>query len=246
MPFLDHLEELRWRIIYGLGALMVGLVIGFVVVVKFDLISLLQKPVLPFLRGNTLVITSPGAGFSIALQLAFIVGVAFALPVIAYQIWAFLSPALHKHERRIVIPILLAATLLFVGGASLAYFIVKFFDLWTANLTPMYTVTEYFGLVTSLCLTFGLAFEVPIMLVGLSAFGIISPQALGRMRRWAVLVVMIGSAVITPGDFIGATFAMAIPLYILYEMSVAVSWLIYRKQEKRRAAELADESGALA
>src|SRR3954468_6361993 len=124
MPFLDHLEELRWRIIYSLGAILVGLAIGFLLTIKFDLIGVLQKPVLPYLRGNHLVYTHPGDTFSVIMQMAFVVAVAFAIPVIAHQAWSFLSPALHKHERKVAIPVVAAGTLLFVAGVALAYFLV--------------------------------------------------------------------------------------------------------------------------
>ena len=207
----------------------------------------LQKPLLPFLRGNTLVYTHPGDTFTVLMQMAFVVGIGLALPVIGYQIWAFLSPALYKNERRIVIPVLVVAVVLFTAGVCMAYFLVlpmtlKFlFGLEATSLTPMITVTEYFGFVTSLCLAFGAIFEVPIVLVGLSAFGIISPQTLGKVRKFAVVISWIAAAIITPGDLFLTTLALAIPLYLLYEASVAVAWIIYRKKERRRKAELAAE-----
>src|SRR5262245_38631318 len=160
MPFLDHLEELRWRIIYSLGALVVGVGIGFLLTYKLDLILWLQRPVLPFLRGHTLVYTHPGDTFSVLLQMSFVVGIVIALPVIGYNVWAFLSPALHRHERKIVIPVLAAATFLFAAGVALAYFLVLpmtlqfLFGLEAESLTPMITVSEYFGFVTSMCLAF--------------------------------------------------------------------------------------------
>src|SRR5436309_7085841 len=214
MPFLDHLEELRWRIIYSLGALVIGVGIGFFVTFKLDLIGVLQQPVLPYLRGQHLVYTHPGDTFSTILQMSLVVGIALALPVIGYNVWAFLSPALYRHERRVVIPVLLAATLLFIGGVALAYFLVlpltlKFlFGLEATSLTPMITVSEYFGFVTSLCLAFGAIFEVPIVLVGLSAFGIVSPQALGKVRKFAVVVSWLAAAIITPGDLFLTTRAL--------------------------------------
>lgn len=247
MPFLDHLEELRWRIIYSLAALVVGVGIGFFFTFKFDLIGWLQQPVLPYLRGNHLVYTHPGDTFSAILQMSLVVGIAFALPVIGYNLWAFLSPALYKHERRIVIPVLMAATGLFLAGVALAYFLVlpltlKFlFGLETQSLTPMITLSEYFGFVTSMCLAFGAVFEVPIVIVGLSAFGIVSPQTLGRFRRYAVVIAYGGAAIITPGDLLTTTIALAVPLYLLYEVSVAVSYLIYRRKARREAALAAEE-----
>ena len=253
MPFLDHLEELRWRIIYSLGALVVGLGVGFFVAWKFDLVLWLQKPLLPYLRpGQTLVFTHPGDTFSVLMQMALVVGVAIALPVIGYQVWAFLSPALYKHERRIVIPVLAVAVVLFAAGVAMAYFLVlpmtlKFLmGLEASSLTPMITVSEYFSFVTSMCLAMGLVFEVPIVLVGLSAFGIISPQSLGKVRKFAVVICWLAAAIVTPGDLFITTLALAIPLYFLYEASVAVSWIIYRRKARRQAAELAAEHGATA
>src|SRR5436190_15497503 len=248
MPFLDHLEELRWRIIYSLGALVIGIAVGFLVTFKLDLIGVLQRPVHPYLRGQTLVFTHPGDTFSAILQMSFVVGIVIALPVIGYNVWAFLSPALYRHERRVVIPVLLAATLLFLGGVALAYFLVlpltlKFlFGLEAHSLTPMITVSEYFGFVTSMCLAFGGVFEVPIVIVGLSALGIVSPQTLGKFRRYALVISYGAAAIITPGDLLTTTIALAIPLYLLYEMSVAVAYVIYRKKQ-RRDAEVSTEEG---
>ena len=247
MPFLDHLEELRWRIIYSLAALVIGIAIGFLVTFKLDLIGVLQRPVIPYLRGQTLVFTHPGDTFSAILQMSFVVGIVVALPVIGYNVWAFLSPALYRHERRVVIPVLLAATLLFLAGVALAYFLVlpltlKFlFGLEAQSLTPMITVSEYFGFVTSMCLAFGGVFEVPIVIVGLSALGIVSPQTLGKFRRYAVIIYG-AAAIITPGDLLTTTIALAVPLYLLYELSVAVSYVIFRRKARRRA-ELAAEEG---
>src|SRR3954468_14282754 len=247
MPFLDHLEELRWRIIYSLGALVIGIAVGFLVTFKLDLIGVLQRPVHPYLRGQTLVFTHPGDTFSAILQMSFVVGIVIALPVIGYNVWAFLSPALYRHERRVVIPVLLSATLLFIGGVALAYFLVlpltlKFlFGLEAESLTPMITVSEYFGFVTSMCLAFGAVFEVPIVIVGVSALGIVSPQALGKFRRYAVLISYGGAAIITPGDLLTTTLALAVPLYLLYELSVAVAYVIFRRKARRNAALAAEE-----
>jgi sec-independent protein translocase protein TatC len=248
MPFLDHLEELRWRIIYSLGALVIGIGIGFLVTIKLDVIRLLQLPVLPYLRGHTLVYTHPGDTFSALLQMSLVVGIVVALPVIGYNVWAFLSPALYRHERRIVIPVLLSATLLFIAGVCLAYFFVlpltlKFlFGLEAESLTPMITVSEYFSFITSMCLAFGAVFEVPIVIVGLSAMGIVSPQTLGKFRRYAILVSYGAAAIITPGDLLTTTIALAIPLYLLYEVSVAVAYVIYRRKQ-RRDSDVAAEQG---
>jgi len=134
-----------------------------------------------------------------------------------------------------------AATLLFAGGVALAYFLVlpmtlKFlFGLEAQSLTPMITVSEYFGFVTSMCLAFGGVFEVPIVIVGLSALGIVSPQALAKFRKYAVVLSYGAAAIITPGDLFTTTIALAVPLYLLYEVSVAVAYVIHRKRARRDA-----------
>jgi sec-independent protein translocase protein TatC len=248
MPFLDHLEELRWRIVYSLGALVVGLAIGFFVALRFNLLLVLQKPLLPYLEGRTLVYTHPTDPFSVLMQMALVIAIVVALPVVGYQIWSFLSPALHKHEKRVVVPVLAAGTILFAGGASLAYFLVLpmtlgfLFQLQSTALTPMITVSDYFGFVTSLCLAFGAVFEVPIVIVALTALGIVTPKQLGNFRKYAVVLTFAGAAIITPGDLFTTTLALAVPLYLLYEMSILVSFLIYRRRQRREAERDAEQS----
>ena len=252
MPFLDHLEELRWRIIYSLAALVIGVGIGFYVTLHWDLILWLQRPVMPYLRGSahTLVYTHPGDTFNVMLQMALVVGIVIALPVVGYNVWAFLSPALYRHERKVVIPVLAAATVLFAGGVAMAYFLVLpmtlefLFGLEASSLTPMITVSEYFGFVTSMCLAFGAVFEVPIVIVGASALGLVSPQKLASFRKFAVVIAWGGAAIITPGDLFTTTLALAIPLYLLYEVSVAVSYVIHRKRRRRTEQLEAEQSGA--
>src|SRR5918997_1507171 len=151
MPFLDHLEELRWRLIWALGAIMVGVLIGFVLVVKFNVINVLQQPVLPYLNGNKLVYTHPSDPFNISLTVALAVGLVFAAPVVLYQVWAFVSPALYKHEKRVAIPVLLGATLLFIAGVLASFYILLPFTLkfltgfQSESLTPMITARDYFN-----------------------------------------------------------------------------------------------------
>src|SRR5687768_11687175 len=121
MPFLDHLEELRWRIIWSLGALIVGLMAGFVIVVKGQLIRVLQEPIAPYLAGK-LIFTSPADPFSITLSVSLMVGIVLASPVVIYHVWAFLSPALHRHEKKVVIPVIIGAVALFMAGVALAWY----------------------------------------------------------------------------------------------------------------------------
>src|SRR5215468_1994388 len=117
MPFLDHLEELRWRIIYALGALIVGVALGFIICMRFDIVGLLARPILPYIPEHKLVFTHPGEGFTVILNAATTFGLVVASPVILFQIWSFLAPALHQHEKRVAMVVLFSGVLLFIGGA---------------------------------------------------------------------------------------------------------------------------------
>jgi sec-independent protein translocase protein TatC len=240
MPFLDHLEELRWRIIWSLAALIVGVAAAFVLVYRFDLLTWIQGPILPFLHGHKLVYTHPGDGFSILLQTSIMVGILIALPVVIWQVYAFLSPALHRHEKRIAIPVILGAVFLFVVGAALAWYFVLpmtlrfLFTLGDKNFDQMITVSEYFGFVSSLVLAMGAVFELPIAILLLSAFGLVTPTFLAKFRRHALLGSYIAAAIITPGDLFITSLALMAPLYLLYELSIVLSYFVVRK--KRRAA----------
>jgi sec-independent protein translocase protein TatC len=247
MPILDHLEELRWRLIWSLAAIVVGVGLAFVVVLKFNLLTWMQGPILPYLHGRRLVYTHPGDGFSILMQTAIIVGVVLALPVILYQAWAFLSPALHRHEKKIVVPVIVGAVFLFICGAALAWYFVlpmtlKFLSgLGDESFDQMITVSEYFGFVTSMVLAMGAVFELPIAILLLSALGLVTPQFLSKFRRHAVIASYVVAAIITPGDLFVTSVALMIPLYLLYELSIGLSWLVFRKRQKRELAELEDE-----
>ena len=243
MPFLEHLEELRWRLVWSAGALAIGFAIAFVITSQFDVIGIVARPILPFLPDHKLIYTHPAESFSIVVQIAFYFGLLLALPVIVYQIWGFLSPALHGHEKRLVIPALYAAVFLFGCGAALAYFFVLPFSLnflehfQSQSLRPMIAADEYLSFVLTLAIGFGAVFELPLVIVGLTAIGLVKPQMLTKYRRHAVVACWLLSAIITPGDFLGATFALAVPLYILFEISVVLSYMVYRRREKRLRTE---------
>ena len=248
MPFLDHLEELRFRLFWMLGALLVGVVVSFWAVLKFNLILLLQRPIVPYLSGERLVVTNPGDGFGVLISTSLIFGVVLALPVIAYHVWAFLSPGLYAHEKRLVIPVLLGATLLFLGGVSLSFFVVlpltlRFLMEVTAEaFQPMITAAGYFNFAITMSLAFGLVFELPIVIVALTALGLVTPPMLVKFRRFAFVGCLVVAAFVTPGSDILSLCAMAVPLYFLYELSLVLSFLVYRRQLRRRAAQATEQS----
>ena len=237
MPFLDHLEELRWRIIWALGALVIGFAIAFTLVVKLNLIRVLQAPIAPYLPGK-LIYTSPADPFSITLSVALMGGVVFAAPVIIYHVWAFLSPALHRHEKRVVIPVIGGAVVLFAAGVALAWFWVLpmllgfLMTFQSESLDAMISAPGYFGFVIGLALTFGAAFELPVLILALAALGLVTPKFLSRFRPYAFVLSFALGAFVTPGDLFLASLALTAPLYLLYELSILLTMLVFRKRRE--------------
>lgn len=244
MPFLEHLEELRWRILWSLIALVAGTIVGFVVVSHFDVLRLLIRPIRPYLGGGKLKYLSPAEPFFVTLKLALTAGVLLAFPVIAYQIWSFVSPALKPKEKRTIIPFLYFGLLLFLAGMSLAYFAVLpmalrfFMGFLQESLEQNITVGPYLGLVVKLLLGFGLIFETPVIMLILGTLGIVRSEMLRSTRRYAVAIIFVVAAVMTPPDVFSQCM-MAVPLLLLYELSI---WLVRWTEGKRELSD--DEESA--
>lgn len=247
MPFLEHLEELRHRLFWVAGSLLVGVVAGFILLSQIDLIRFLEQPIAPFLAGQKLIYTHPGTSFRIVMNASVIVGLLLASPVAIYQFWGFLSPALHPHEKKMVIPLFAAALVLFLAGLALAFYVVLPFTLKfllgfeSDALTPMISATEYFNFAITMCLVFGVVFQMPILILLLTALGIVTPAFLVKYRRHAIVLCIVGAAFITPGADPTSLFALSVPLYFLFEASVVASRMVYRrKQKKAKAAQAPD------
>lgn len=238
MPFLDHLEELRWRIIYSLGALAVGIGVSLALLLEYEkpILFWLQGPILPYLHGRRLMTTHPTTGMSILLSIAFVCGVLIALPVIVYQVWAFLSPALERREKRVVVPVSVGAVLLFIGGAALAWYLVLpmtlrvLIGIGEEAFDQMISASEYFDFVTSLVLATGAAFQLPILILLLTALGLVTPQFLARFRRHAFVIAFAAAALIVPGDLSITVVVLTVLLYLLYELSIGLSLIVVWKR----------------
>jgi sec-independent protein translocase protein TatC len=240
MPFLDHLEELRIRIFWMLGALVVGFFLSIWLITQFGLIDILQRPMLKYTAGQQLTVLGPMDSFRILLSTSLILAIAMALPVIVYHIWSFLAPGLYDHEKRLMVPVLVGATVLFAAGVALSFFIVlpitlKFLNDLTLRmgLKPDYRAGDYFGFLIRMCLAFGLVFELPIVVVALTALRIVTPKVLSRFRRHAFVGCLVLAAFVTPGSDPVSLAALTIPLYLLYELSIVLSTLLYRRQMRR-------------
>jgi sec-independent protein translocase protein TatC len=224
MPLVDHLAELRTRIIRSLVAIGIGSAIGFLA--GEPIIALLRHPLIG-LTDKPLVFTSMGDPFAIRLRIALVVGIILAMPVLLWQVWQFVSPGLTPKERRAILPWIPAALLFFVIGVSIAYIILPFaaqflLSFQTPDLQPLLTVREYFDFVTTLFLAFGLLMEFPILLVGLSKVGIVTSERLRRTRRFTILGIAIFSAVATPGGDLVSPTVLGLTLYVLFELTTIV------------------------
>ncbi len=242
MPFLDHLEELRMRLFWSVGTLAVCTMIAFALVWNYPVIDIISAPIQPYLVGGKLIYTHPADPIAIVLKVAFGLGLASASPMLVYQAWAFLSPALHAHEKRVVIPVIAGAFVLFATGAFLA---VKFampamfdvlFSFQSGSLTQMITAREYVGFALVICLSFGGAFQLPIVILTLTLLGLVTPTSLAKFRKHAAVGSFVLASVITPGDLIIMTLWLGVPLYGLYEISIVLSWIVHRTRMRRAAA----------
>ena len=238
MPFLDHLEELRWRILYSLLAVLVGTVVGWFVVEHWDVIGLLIQPIAPLLPDGKLKFTSPTEPFLITLKFAFVVGLVLASPVVIYQAWAFLAPALYDREKRLILPALSVGALLFLGGAVVAYVWVLpralrvLFSIQQRVFAPIITADGYFAVAVPLMIGFGLVAELPLVVVILTMLGLVTPQFLARNRRYAIALSAGVAALLTPPDAV-SMLLMMVPLLLLYEVSIWCAWVVTRRRARR-------------
>ena len=240
MPFLDHLEELRLRILRSLAAVVIAFGLGLWLVQQFQLVSVLKAPIAPYLLDGKLVVTSPTEPVMIVLKLGFLVGLVLASPIILWQTWAFLAPALYEREKKALVPSLFIGLLLFLTGAVLAYLYVVpqalrvLFSFQSEAIAPFITYDNYFGFVMQVVLALGISFELPLVIVILSWLGVVGPAELNRFRRYAVVLAFIAGAVLSPGADLLSMVMMTVPLLLLYEVGVAGSVVVHRR--RRRAA----------
>lgn len=242
MPFLDHLEELRWRLIWSLIAITLCAVAGFFLVTRLDVLGLLVEPIKPFLAGTKLKYLSPTEPFFITLKLAITVGLVMASPIVIYQVWAFLAPALLPSEKRVIVPALYMGLVLFAMGVAMSYKIVLPMTLrftmsfQTESLEQSIVIGEYMAFVTRLLLAFGGVFELPVVILILSALGLVTPEFLAGKRRHAIVIITVLASVLTPGDVITLTLMMMVPLVLLYEFSIVLSRMVTRRRIAAAAA----------
>jgi sec-independent protein translocase protein TatC len=243
MPLLDHLLELRTRLLIALGALVVAFVGCFVVA---DAIFLFL--VEPFHDTLRLYFTHGFGFFFVKLQVALFAGIIVAFPVIAWQAYAFIAPGLYRRERGAAAPFLVAAPVMFLAGAAFVFYVAMPFALEFAlkqqvtngpvQVEFLPKVDEYLGLVITLVLAFGLCFQMPVVLSLLARVGMVNASMLRKGRRYAIVGIAAFAACVTPPDVISMTL-MALPMYALYEISIWLVWLIEKARIKAETAEAA-------
>jgi sec-independent protein translocase protein TatC len=239
MSLMEHLDELRRRIIHSAAYLIAGFAVAWIF--RIQLLHFLQAPLLKI--GKSLVFTHPMDALNLYLYVALLAGAIIASPFILYQVWLFIAPGLYQKERRFVIPFMAATVSLFLLGAAFGYFYVlpgaiKILVIqFGHDFTPMITIEDYSSFFLSIILGLGISFELPILIFFLALFGIVSPRFLWKNIRYAVLAVFIVAAVICPSPDPWTMCIYAIPMLALYVIGILVAWWVH--PERRRAKEAA-------
>jgi sec-independent protein translocase protein TatC len=222
MSLVEHLSELRTRIVRSILAIGVGAVVGFAFAERIE--AILKAP-LPYDR--PLISTGIGDPFAIQLRIAIVVGIILAMPVIVWQIWAFVSPGLTPAERKTIRPWLFLSFVFFAVGVGIAWVVLPFasgflLSFQTTSIESLLDARQYFDFVSTLFLAFGLLMEFPIVLVALSRVGIVTSELLRRSRRIVVLGIAIFAAAVTPGGDLVSPGVLGITMYVLYELTIVL------------------------
>jgi sec-independent protein translocase protein TatC len=248
MSLMEHLTELRGRLIKCVVAVLVGAMVGFIV--YQSIFDVLIQPYRNLCEGqaNTLddncrlLITDPLEGFSVRLKVSTYGGIALAMPVLLWQLWRFVSPGLYAREKRYAIPFIGGALMLFALGASIAYwtmpkaieFLVQIAG--EDNVVVAYSPAKYFQLIVYMMLAFGLGFQFPILLIFLQLIGVLEPATLARVRRFAIVGIAVLVAVITPSADPISMLALTVPMIVFYEVSIIIGRIILRRRAAAEAA----------
>ncbi|HXM94346.1 MAG TPA: twin-arginine translocase subunit TatC [Candidatus Dormibacteraeota bacterium] len=243
MTFFEHLVELRKRIIHSLIAIGAGALVGWYVAPHF--VSWITKPMLKALGGahldQKLVYTNPTGYLSLLITLSVYLGIVLASPVVLYQFWLFVAPALYKHERSAITGFLFSTVFLFLSGIAFGYFIMlpsvlKFLISFQGPVVPLISINEYFDLTLMVLLGVGLVFELPILIFFLSLFGVVTPKFLWKNSKYAILVITVVAAFITPTPDALTMLIFMAPMVVLYFAGIGVSALVVGRRNKRLAA----------
>ena len=226
MPILEHLQELRRRLFIGALAIVIGAVVGFIF--RDWLLDLIVDPYERASDQTGLAVFEVGEAFSVSMKVALFGGVVLASPVWLYEIWAFITPALSKREKRWVIPIIITLVILFIAGVTFAYWTMERALTWLLEfggdrLEPVIGASRYLNFAFRYLLVFGVAFLFPVFVFTAAAMGAAGSKQLKKGRRWAVLIIVTVGAILTPTGDPLTLILLSTPLYLLYEITI---WLV--------------------
>jgi sec-independent protein translocase protein TatC len=240
MSFLEHLEELRKRLIYSAYSLLAGCAIAYIFIQRiFDFVMLPMQHMLP--GGNKLIYTAGAEPFMLYLKIGLIAGIFFSSPLIIWQLWKFISPGLYTHEKKFAIPFVLLSTIFFVLGGLFSHYIAfpwtwKFFISFSTDyMVFLPKIDEAFSLYTKMLLGFGLVFEMPTLVFFLARMGVITAKMLWAYFKYAILVIAIVAAVVSPGTDMMSMMIMAVPMWGLYLISIVIAFIFGKKKKRRQA-----------
>lgn len=235
MPFMEHLKELRTRLIHSLIAVAVGF--GVAYGFSEQIFRILLLPLLKVMpKDLKLVYTGLPEAFLVYMKVGLIGGLILAAPVVFYEIWKFIEPGLYQKERRYAIPFVLVASAFFAIGVTFAYFVVfpfgfqYFLSFSNDYIQPMISVKEFLGFSMKMLFAFGVVFELPVFAFFFSKVGLVTGQQLATFRRYAIVIIFIVAAILTPPDIFSQSL-MAVPLLFLYEVSIVVAKVFGKKPE---------------
>ncbi|HPA52243.1 MAG TPA: twin-arginine translocase subunit TatC [Thermoanaerobaculia bacterium] len=239
MTFLEHLEELRKRLLWSVIAVAAGFFLSWWK--AQDLFRIAQKPILEVLpAGTKLAYTNLTEPFMLYLNIALIAGIFLASPVILYQVWLFVAPGLYRHEKRWVVPFVFFAALSFCGGGWFGYavafpMVAQFLVTMGADFTPVLKIDDYLSILSKILLGMGLVFQTPIVIVFFVRIGVVTEKWLLQKFRYAVLVIFLIAALITPTPDIPTQCAFALPMIALYLLGIFLAWIVGKRKKTEPA-----------
>jgi len=245
MSLFEHLADLRKRLIYSAIAIGIGFVVAFAV--SKPVIRLISEPMTNALHAAhyspKLIYTAPAGFINLMISVSFYLGIVLALPFVLYQIWLFVAPGLYRHERKAVLSFIFSSVFLFAAGVAFGYFILLPFVLkflltfqGTLPLQPLISINEYFSLILIVLVGLGVIFQLPVLVFVLSVFGIVTPQWLWKNLRYAILVITVLAAIVTPTPDATTMLIFMSPMIGLYFLGIGVSYLVYRSKRKKEIA----------
>jgi sec-independent protein translocase protein TatC len=242
MSFFDHLVDLRARLIHSAIAIGIGTMIGVTVAEK--VLGFITHPIQAALRhyhqDDQLIFTSPAGMISIIITFGFYLGIVIAAPYVLYQVWLFIAPGLYKHERKAVTTFVVSSFFLFVAGISFGYFIMlpymlNFLIGFQGPFRPLITINEYLDFILVVLLGLGVIFELPMLIFVLALFNLVTPKFLWKNQRYAILIIAIVAAIVTPTPDATTMVIFMAPMLALYYVGIGVAWMVLRNKAKKAA-----------